>query len=347
MATLIFDGHNDALGRLWGESADPVPMFRSDTGHVNVPAATRGGLAGGFFAMFSPPRRAPFDFANFDPKMFGGKLPPRIDEAQALAAAIGQAGIARQLHDAGLIEIVASAEQLGRAFVGDALACILHLEGADCIGADLLALDALHALGLRSLGIVWSRPTIFGEGVPFTIGTDGDTGTGLTADGKRLVRRCRELGIVVDTSHLTMKGFWDVGELGLPLVATHSNAAEVCLASRNLTDDQLRAIGETGGIAGLNLGTVFLDLAAWEGGRVDYTACLRHLEHMVKIAGEDHVALGSDFDGAPLPDGIASAADLPKLVDAMQEAGFGEALIAKICHENWLAFLGRHFDAAQ
>lgn len=346
MAPLIFDGHNDALSRLWGAGDDPVPAFARDEGQVNALACARGGMRGGFFAIFAPFRRAPTDFTAFDPLDFQKPLPPALDESRALVAAMGQAGIARRLHEVGLISIVTDAESLGTAWNGDALACVLHLEGADCIGEDLLALDALHALGLRSLGIVWSRPTIFGEGVPFVFGRDGDTGDGLTPAGRQLVARCRELGVMVDVSHLTMTGFWNVAEMGVPLVATHSNACSICLTSRNLTDAQLQAIGETGGLVGLNFGTVFLDEAAWTTGRAGLEPAIRHLAHMVEMAGEAHVGLGSDFDGAPMPDGIRSAADLPRLVRAMEAAGFGDRLIGRICHGNWLDFLNRHFTAS-
>ena len=343
MDEIFFDGHNDALSRLWCGMADPVAEFATGAGHVNVPSTAAGGLRGGFFAIYSPQARAVFDFASFDPALFDRPLPPLMDEGHALAAAMGQAAIARRLDAAGQIRIVTDAAGLEAAIAAGPMACVLHLEGADCIGADLLALDALHALGLRSLGPVWSRPTIFGDGVPFGFGRDGDTGPGLTDDGKRLLQRCRELGIMVDTSHLTMRGFWDVAEADFPLVATHSNACAVCNTTRNLSDAQLRAIGETGGMAGLNFGTIFLDEAAWKTGKAPLEACVRQLAHMVEVAGEDHVGLGSDFDGAPMPDGFASAADLPRLSGAMRAAGFGEALVEKIAHGNWRAFLARHF----
>ena len=161
MTKLVFDGHNDALSRLWCANGDPVADFSGDAGQVNVDACRAGGMAGGFFAIYSPSSRAVYDFTDFDPAVFDVPLPPMMEEGFALSAAIGQAGIARNLHNAGLIEIVTDAQSLGRSFVGDPITCILHLEGADCIGPDLLALDALYALGLRSLGIVWSRPTIF------------------------------------------------------------------------------------------------------------------------------------------------------------------------------------------
>lgn len=337
----VFDGHNDALGRLWCGSDDPVRDFAQPVGHVNAPHAVAGGLGGGFFAMFSPPVRQPFDFTALSAANLEGPLPPAMEEGAALTAAIGQAGIAHRLQSAGYIDICTDAASLGRSFVSDRIACVLHLEGADCIGPDLLALDALYALGMRSLGLVWSRPTIFGDGVPFRFDHDGDTGRGLTEDGKRLVARCAALGIMVDTSHLTMKGFWDVGDAGLPLVATHSNACAVSTNARNLTDAQLRAVGETGGMVGLNFATLFLSDAGWHSGQAGMQDCLRQLDHMIDMAGEDHVGFGSDFDGAPMPQGLNHAGALPALIQAMQDHGYGADLVAKLAHENWLGFLAR------
>ena len=339
MSHLIFDGHNDALGRLWGAGGDPVADFAKPIGHVNVPAARSGGLGGGFFALFSPTKRAPFDFSVFEAGNCDFPLPPALDEGVALQSALAQAGIAHRLQAAGYLRICTDPLTLAQSFMGSRLACVLHLEGADCIDEDFLALDALYALGLRSLGLVWSRPTKFAEGVPFQGGRDGDTGAGLTALGKRLVDRCVDLGLIVDTSHLTMKGFWDVAEAGLPLVATHSNAYSLCRATRNLTDTQLKAIGETGGMVGLNFGSLFLSEAGWSTGKATIKDCLLQLDHMIEVAGEDHVGLGSDFDGAPLPQGITSAADLDVLRTGMADHGYSDDLIAKICNENWLGFV--------
>jgi len=336
MTTLVFDGHNDALSRLWCAGGDPVARFRAAEGHVNAPACAAGGMGGGFFALYSPQRRQVYDFAGFRGQAM--PLPEPMAQQPALASVMAQIGIAQRLAGAGLLTPCTTHAQVEAVMAGGGLAAVLHLEGAECIDPELLVLDALHALGLRSLGPVWSRPTIWGEGVPFAFGRDGDTGPGLTADGRRLVSRCAELGIVVDTSHLTMRGFWDIAEMGLPLVATHSNAFDLCATTRNLTAAQLRAIGETGGMVGLNLATVFLSPRGWETGQAGIDDALRQIEALVAAAGEGGVGLGTDFDGAPLPQGIASAADLPALVAAI-EARFGTALTARLCAGNWLDFL--------
>lgn len=335
----IFDGHNDALSRLWCSGEDPVTRFRNDVGHINQDAARRGGFAGGLFALYSPQRRAAFDFRGFRGATM--PLPAAMEQGPALQPVIAELGIARRLADAGLISLCTSVAEIEASMTEGVIAAVLHLEGAECIDPELTVLDALYHAGLRSLGPVWSRPTIWGEGVPFGHGRNGDTGPGLTDAGRRLVARCAELGIIVDTSHLTLQGFWDIAGMGLPMVATHSNAWDLCRCTRNLTREQLTVIGETGGMAGLNFATVFLSENGWSTGRATVEDCLRQLDAMIEGAGEDHVGLGSDFDGAPLPEGIADCGDLPVLVQAMLAHGYGEELTRKLCHGNWLAFLRR------
>ena len=122
------------------------------------------------------------------------------------------------------------------------------MEGCEAIDADLAALETFYAAGLRSLGPVWSRNNIFGHGVPFAYPMDPDTGPGLTEAGKRLVKACNRLGIMIDLSHITEKGFWDVAKLSdQPLVASHSNVHAITPVARNLTDRQLDAMRESQG----------------------------------------------------------------------------------------------------
>ncbi|MCB0016087.1 MAG: dipeptidase, partial [Anaerolineales bacterium] len=182
-------------------------------------------------------------------------------------------------------------------------------EGAEAIDPDFHALDVLYAAGLRSLGPVWSRPTIWGEGVPFRYPSTGDIGAGLTEDGKRLVKRCGEMGVMIDLSHLNEKGFWDVAELSpKPLVATHSNAYELCPHARNLTDEQLDAVKASDGMVGLNFAAGFLRADGQMRADVPLGQMIAHLDHMIGRMGEDHVGLGSDFDGAVIPEAIGDVA---------------------------------------
>ena len=136
---------------------------------------------------------------------------------------------------------------------------IVHMEGAEPIAADLSNLEEWYERGLRSIGLVWSRPNDFAEGVPFRFPSSPDTGPGLTEAGRELVRACNRLGILLDLSHLNEAGFWEVAALSnAPLVATHSNAHALCAASRNLIDAQLDAIRESNGVVGVNFAITFL-----------------------------------------------------------------------------------------
>ena len=342
----VFDGHNDALLRLSRAQGAAEDAFQAGPGHVTMEKARAGGFTGGFFAMFALGAVSGLDFSVFANPPYDTPLPEAIPREEAWAKISAQAKIAQDLEEAGLIRWVQSAADLTEAARCEALTGVLHLEGADCIGPDLEGLDTLHDLGLRSLGLVWSRPTIFAHGVPFRYPSTGDTGPGLTQEGRNLVQALKARGMVVDTSHITEKGFWDIAEQGVHLVATHSNAHGVCPTARNLTDAQLKAIGETNGMVGLNFGTMFLhpDGSAKRAGALDHM--LPHLDHMLQLAGENHVGFGSDFDGAPMPEGLAHAGELPVLVARMEAAGYGSALINKITHQNWMACLERHLSSA-
>ena len=213
---------------------------------------------------------------------------------------------------------------------------VLHLEGAEAIDPSLEALDLWYAAGLRSLGPVWSRPNAFAHGVPFISPSTPDTGPGLTAAGRGLVRRCAELGILVDLSHLNEAGFWDVAraELG-PLVATHSAAHALCATSRNLTDDQLDAVGASGGLVGIVFACPFLRSDFADDADTPVELIATHAAYVAERIGVAHVALGSDFDGATIPAPLGDAAGIPRLLDALAQVGFSRSEIAAIAWQNW------------
>jgi membrane dipeptidase len=176
--------------------------------------------------------------------------------------------------------------------------------------------------------------------VPFRCPSSPDTGPGLTDLGKALVGACNRLKILIDLSHLNERGFWDVAALSdAPLVATHSNAHAISPHSRNLTDKQLAAIRETGGLVGVNFAVSFLRP---DGGRDKNTPLdliVQHITHLIEHLGEDGVGFGSDFDGALIPEELGTAAGLQKLVHELRQRQFGEKLIEKLCFRNWLRIL--------
>jgi membrane dipeptidase len=348
---LIFDGHNDLLLRLWRaapETRDRLWLEGDGRGHLDLPRMRAGGFGGGFFAIYVPspmPRGLDID-ALMDNPPYDLPLPDLIEAEAAQPVALAMAGILKRMERVsdGAFRICVTAAEIEDCLARGVIAGIMHIEGAEAIGPDLDALHLLHAAGLRSLGPVWSRPTIFGHGVPFRFPGDPDTGPGLTDLGRDLVRACDELRILIDLSHLNAKGFDDVAALSTaPLVATHSCAHAVAASSRNLTDRQLAQIAERDGMVGLNFATCFLRADGMRGADIGWEPILRHLDHLIDRLGEDRVGFGSDFDGAMVPAGIGDVAGLPALRAALGAHGYDAALITKLCHGNWLRVLRATF----
>ena len=237
----------------------------------------------------------------------------------------------------GRIRIATSLNEIDTFTRAGSLAVVLHMEGADGIDADLSELEKLYRSGLRSLGLVWSRPNIFGHGVPFAWPRSPDTGPGLTPAGKDLVRACNRLGIMIDVSHLNEKGFWDVTRLSAaPLVATHACAHAICSSTRNLTDKQLDAIWESDGVVGVNFSVNDVRPDAQDNADTPLHVLIRHFHYLVDRIGIDRVAIGSDFDGATIPAAIKDASGLPNLIAALRASGFDEDSIRKIAFDNWM-----------
>ncbi len=343
----IFDGHNDTLLRFIQDDVTYKDFFRElDSGHIDLVRARRGGFAGGFFAVWTPneQRIAPDSMPDTS-KPF---TPPAVDCEFARSVALRMsADLFRiEAESDGQVKVVRTAAELERCIGSGVFAAILHFEGAEAIDEDLNALEVFYRAGLRSLGIVWSRPTIFAHGVPIAFPSSPDIGPGLTDAGKRLVRRCNELGIMIDLSHMNEKGFWDVAAISdAPLVATHSNVHALCPISRNLTDKQLDAIKASDGMVGLNFATGFLNEdGAWDADR-PLDVMVRHLDYLVERLGDTRVGLGSDYDGARVPNAVGDVSKLPNLIAALQAAGYNDALLHKLTHQNWLRVLRQTWGA--
>jgi membrane dipeptidase len=231
---------------------------------------------------------------------------------------------------------------LRQCLVDDVFAMLLHFEGAEPIDPNLDALEVYHRAGLRSLGLVWSRPNRFAHGVPFQFPASPDTGPGLTDLGKDLVRACNRLRILLDVSHLNEQGFWDLAALSdAPLVATHAGAHALCPSTRNLTDKQLDAIRDANGMVGVNFHVGFLRADGADDADTPLTAIADHLDYLIDRLGVDRVGLGSDFDGATMPADLRDAAGLPKVIDTLRERGYDDSTLRKIASENWVNVLER------
>ncbi len=355
----IFDGHNDVLLRLHRRAgADAVTAFLQgeDKGHLDLPKARKGGFAGGLFAIFVPSPKRKNGADGETPSQETGSVigsapsPPAVDVTEAQRVVFAMAALLYRIEreSRGRVRVCRNVGDIESCLADDVLAAVLHIEGAEAIDANFELLDVLYAAGLRSLGPVWSRPNAFGHGVPFRCPSSPDIGPGLTDLGKALIRASNALRILVDLSHLNERGFWDVAELSTaPLVATHSNAHAISPHSRNLTDQQLAAIRQSGGLVGVNFATSFLRPDGRHDKDTPIELIIRHIDYLLEHLGEDGVGFGSDFDGAMIPAEIGDAAGLQILVRALRERGFGKRLIEKLCFRNWLRVLGRTWAMAQ
>lgn len=332
----VFDGHNDVLLRLFKETehgAEQRFLDGLEGGHLDLPRMRKGGMVGGLFAIFVP---SPGPASDDQPQV------PSLQEAQAATLKMASILLRIERASAGQFRICRDVAAIRGAIAEGAAAAVMHIEGAEAIDADFHMLEVLHAAGLRSIGPVWSRPNIFGHGVPFRFPSSPDTGPGLTDLGKELIRQCNARRILIDLSHMNEQGFWDVAAISdAPLVASHSNVHAWSPTSRNLTAKQLAAIRERDGLVGLNFATGFLRADGKMTAETEIEVMIRHLDALLEALGEDGVAIGSDFDGATIPQPIGDVAGLPNLITAMLERQYGQALVRKIAAENWLNMLER------
>jgi membrane dipeptidase len=317
-------------------------------GHLDYPRAIEGGFGGGFFAIYIPNKAKEKEKYMKKLKKAAKQtpddlpMPPPLRHKYALRQAMAESAYLFQSEEEsdGKFKIVRDADELAFCLQNNIMAAIWHFEGAEAIDKNLDALHIFYGAGLRSLGLVWSRPTKFASGVPFSFPRSPDIGDGLTEIGKALLRECNQLGIMVDLSHLNEKGFWDVANSSTaPLVATHSNAHTLCASPRNLTDKQLDAIKASDGMVGINFHKGFLREDGDQHAEASLTEIVRHLDYIAQRIGIDRVGFGSDFDGAFMPEDLQDVTHLPKLLTALRDLGYDNAALRKITHENWVRVL--------
>lgn len=207
-------------------------------------------------------------------------------------------------------------------------AAYLSIEGAEAIGCDPGRLEDAWEMGVRMISLVWN--------VENELSGSCLTGGGLTKKGKEFARRAQKLGMILDVSHLSERGFWDLMDIAeKPVIASHSNSAAIQPNPRNLTDEQFRALCETGGTAGINLYGNFLT-----SGSVSFEDVRRHMDHFIEIGGEDHVALGADLDGCDnLPAGFTGVDNYNELAQYLSGCGYRDELLQKIYCDSLMGVL--------
>ena len=223
--------------------------------------------------------------------------------------------------------IALSASDIEDARAAGRFAVVLAVENSAALQHSLHALDALYEIGVRTMTLTHSARTDAADGC------EVEGGGGLTGFGREVVRRMNELGMLLDVSHLNERGFWDVLDFTTaPVVASHSCCRALCDHPRNLTDEQLRALGEAGGVVGLTFVPDFIDTAA-----PDMERLVDHVLHAVDQAGEAAVGLGSDFDGGG--DLVPHAGDYPGITERLLDRGTGEERVRGILGANHLRLL--------
>ncbi|OGD58916.1 hypothetical protein A3K78_06105 [Candidatus Bathyarchaeota archaeon RBG_13_52_12] len=230
-----------------------------------------------------------------------------------------------------LVQPVASYNEIIESNEDGKIAAMLSIEGADVLEGRLSMLRVYHRLGVRMVGLVHSLRNLLADGV-----ADNRTKGGLSVFGTEVVEELNRLGMVVDVSHLSDAGFWDVIEYSKdPVVASHSNARSVCPHPRNMTDEMICALAERGGVMGMNFAPDFVDKK-----KPSVETLIDHVDYIVDLVGPGHVGLGSDFDGIPsTPRGLEDASKMPAITEELVRREYSEEYIRLILGGNHLRLL--------
>ncbi len=310
----VFDFHCDSALALLGEDMNQAGSLRKNSLHIDL---ERAGTLGGYaqcFACFTTPMMEEWYHVS-----------PIVIFERELAT------IQREIdRNSDLIEIVYDPAQISENQKKGKMSAILTLEGTAGFGHDPALLEDLHAIGFRISSLGWNEKNpLTGSHV---------TGGGLTDQGREYVKEAQRLGILVDVSHISDEGFWDILKISeAPILATHSNSRSICGNSRNLTDDMFRAICETGGVAGYNVCAEFTG----ENPTVD-TICDHILHFMELDPSGKHIALGGDLDGiSAMPSGFEGVQSWPKLAQRLQERGLEKETVMDIFWNNGIGVMER------
>ncbi|WP_026486210.1 dipeptidase [Caldanaerobius polysaccharolyticus] len=212
-----------------------------------------------------------------------------------------------------------------RALKDNKVACMLSIEGGEALEGSLSLLRAYYRLGVRSMTLTWNGRNEIADGI------GEEAGGGLTRFGQEVVKEMNRLGMLVDVSHLSVKGFWDVLNVSsAPVIASHSNCKALCSHRRNLDDDQMKALAQRGGVMGITYADVFLS-----DGKASLEDVVNHIDYAVNLMGIDHVALGSDYDGCDFPYGMTME-DVGEIPFLLKKRGYTDEDVSKIMYQNWL-----------
>jgi len=224
------------------------------------------------------------------------------------------------------IKVCLDSREIDNAISEGKVAALLSIEGGECLNGELSVLRQLYRLGVRSMLLAWNRRNLLADGA------EEIRGGGLSVFGREVVSEMERLGMLVDVSHLCEASFNDVMALATkPVIASHSNARAVCDNPRNLSDSQLMAVKNNGGVVGVNFYTHFLNNSP----KATIDDVIKHIEHISSVTGEDHIGLGTDYDGIETaPDGLDSTHLLPVLFERLARLNYSDGFIEKFAGLN-------------
>ncbi len=277
-----------------------------------------------FFALFCGARGE-----DYPPKQANRKCLLDLPAEQRLDAMLQTAHTELGLN-ADWLTLCTCAEDLQMAQAKNKSAAFLSIEGAELL-ADADALHRAYAGGVRLITLAWNYDS------PYACGANVNNDKGLTEKGLALVQKMMDFHMIIDVSHLSEAGFWELcAHTDAPFAASHSNSRTICPHLRNLTDLQFDEIVRRNGLVGINLFTDFI------GGNGTITDVLRHIEHFCARGGESCLALGADFDGCDrLPQDIQTVADLDKIAEEMLQQNYLQSTVDAIFYDNLSAFITR------
>jgi membrane dipeptidase len=286
--------------------------IKTKKGHVDIPRLRVGGITTQVFAVFIGP---------------GGEEAYWWSHCVETINAVKEQ-FARLSDD---VRICTDSRAIESAHRAGKIAAILSVEGAHPLGSEPKRLDELYELGVRALGLTWENSNDFASSAQ---DEESGSGSGLTPLGRKLVARMNALGMIVDVSHSGEKTFWDCIKLsGAPIIASHSCARALCDHYRNLTDEQIRALSDKGGVIGVNFYPRYLV----KRGSAYVATVIRHIQHFVEVGGIECAAIGSDFDGIPkLPIGLEDCSKMQIIALGLSKEGLSDSDIHKIASGNFL-----------
>jgi membrane dipeptidase len=357
----VIDMHNDMPSKILDDGYDPdvrhPPGFKATEGNTDLPRLVESGLTAVFMSAWVDADYAATPGASYD---------RALRHIAAIRAFV-------ERHPDRLL-FATTATDVRRAKAEGKIAIFIGVEGGHAIESSLDRLRELHAHGARYLTLTWNNGVPWAGS---SIGAGGTRTGGLTDFGRDVVHEMNRLGMFVDVSHVSDSTFFDaIAASSVPVIASHSSARAINAVPRNLSDDQLRAIARNGGVVNVNFYSRFIDpeyrrrieeveeqvriaRAAPAGGADSATRAARiaamrdslaaaipatpfgvlidHIDHVARVAGIDHVGLGSDFDGVTaLPMGMEDVTRLPRIAQALLDRGYGEEDVKKILGGNML-----------